>query len=129
MQNDEIQEYTQALQAAEEGQLTIDVHEDENDIIIRTVIAGVKPDEIDIHVTPDLVTIRGERLEPKSTQTTTSHYKEVFWGSFSRSIILPVNVQPNQAKANCVNGILTLTIPKVHGEMRVNVESYDESNS
>lgn len=126
MSEHEFNEYAHALSAAEEGQLAVDVLENTNDIIIRAVIAGVNPSDIDIHVTPDLVTIRGERKAHAQVSGTIAHYEEVFWGSFSRSIILPVHVQPTDANASFSHGVLTLTIPKVHGEMRVKIdETYD----
>lgn len=125
MENDNIQEYTQALQAAEEGQLSVDVYENEEAIIIRTITAGVHPDQIDIHVTPDLVTIRGERKQVQQDNETIAHYQEVFWGSFSRSIILPVHIQPSQAKAQYNHGMLTLTLPKVHDEMHIKIDTYE----
>lgn len=119
-------EYKNALSAAEEGQLAVDVLENASEIIIRAVIAGVKPEDLDINVTPDIVTIRGERINQSSEGDTVAHYEEVFWGTFSRSIILPVHVQPSDAKASFSHGVLTLTIPKVHGEMRIKVnETYD----
>ena len=119
-------DFKQALSKAEEGQLAVDVLENATEVIVRAVIAGVKPDDIDIHVTSDLVTIRGERKAHHKSEDTVAHYEEVFWGAFSRSIILPVHVQPSQAHADFSHGVLTLTIPKVHGEMRVKIEQlYD----
>ena len=123
MSHSDFNEFRKALDAAHEGQLAVDVLENPQDVIIRAVIAGVKPDDIDIHVTPDLVTIRGERNSQHVSGDTVIHYEEVFWGSFSRSIILPVHVQPSEAKASFSHGVLTLTIPKVHGEMRVKVDT------
>ncbi len=107
----------------DEGQLAVDVIETPNEIIIRSAIAGVKPEDIDINVTTDLVTIRGSRTEKKKHRSATIHYSECFWGAFSRSVILPAHVQPSDAKAEFEHGVLTLTIPKVHDEMRVNIES------
>lgn len=126
MSSREFDDFKQALSVAEEGQLAVDVLENTTEVIVRAAIAGVKPADIDIHVTPDLVTIRGERRATHKSEDTVAHYEEVFWGAFSRSIILPVHVQPSQAKAAFSHGVLTLTIPKVHGEMRIKVdETYD----
>ncbi len=104
---------------SEEGQLAVDVIETRDEIIIRATIAGVDPDDIEINVTNDLVTIRGQRDENKKLIGATFHFEECFWGSFSRSIILPHHVNPNDADATFKNGILTLTLPKSHGEMRI----------
>lgn len=110
-------------QQNEEGQLAVDVLETREHIIIRTAVAGVKPEDLDIHVTSDLVTIRGERASGQSHHDATEHYSECFWGTFSRSIILPHAVKPDEAAADLKNGVLTLTIPKARGEMKVEVKS------
>jgi len=104
-----------------EGQLAVDVIETREAIIIRSAIAGVKPEDLDIHVTTDLVTIRGEREAQKEYHAATAHFEECFWGAFSRSIVLPHLVKPDEADASFKNGVLTLTIPKASGEMRVRV--------
>lgn len=106
---------------AEEGQLAVDVIETRQAIIIRATVAGVKPEDLDIHVTGDLVTIRGERKQGRSYHDATVHYAECFWGRFSRSVILPHQVKPDEAEAVLKDGVLTLTIPKAHGEMKVPV--------
>ncbi|MCH8049768.1 Hsp20/alpha crystallin family protein [Patescibacteria group bacterium] len=106
---------------SEEGQLAVDVIETRDAITIRAPIAGVKPEDLDIHVTGDLVTIRGERKQGRSYHDATVHFQECFWGAFSRSIILPHQVKPDESEAVLKDGILTLTIPKVHGEMNVQV--------
>lgn len=109
------------LWKSQEGQLAVDVIETPTEIVIRSAIAGVKPEDIDVHVTSDLVTIRGERQHHKSRHDETIHFEECFWGSFSRSIVLPSHVRPDEAKADMKNGVLTLTIPKARGEMQVRV--------
>jgi len=106
---------------SQEGQLAVDVIETRDTIIIRSAIAGVKPEDLDIHVTSDLVTIRGERTYGKEFHDATVHFSECFWGTFSRSIVLPSHVKADEADASIQNGILTLTIPKAHGEMKVKV--------
>lgn len=105
----------------QEGQLAVDVIETPDQIIIRSAIAGVLPDDLDVHVTNDLVTIRGERKDIQEYRQSTVHFQECFWGVFSRSIVLPTHVKADEADAVVKNGVLTLTIPKAHGEMRVPV--------
>ncbi|RMD51711.1 Hsp20/alpha crystallin family protein [Candidatus Parcubacteria bacterium] len=100
----------------QEGQLAVDVVETPDTIIIRSAIAGVKPQDLDIHITHDLITIRGERKTENKRHDETIHFQECFWGRFSRSIILPVNVRPEEADAVIKNGILTITIPKAQSE-------------
>lgn len=107
------------LWQSSEGQLAVDVIETPTEIIIRSAIAGVKPQDIDINVTSDLVTIRGTRERKKEKHDATVHFEECFWGSFSRSIVLPSHVKPDEADAQMKNGVLTLTIPKAHTEIKV----------
>lgn len=110
----------------QEGQLAVDVIETPDQIIIRSAIAGVKPEDLDVHVTNDLVTIRGERKNIAQIEQSTVHFQECFWGVFSRSIVLPTHVKADEADAVVKNGVLTLTIPKAHGEMVVQVrEEHD----
>lgn len=107
----------------EEGQLAVDVIETRDSIIIRSAIAGVKPENLDIHVTTDLVTIRGSREKNKEISDSTIHFQECFWGTFSRSIVLPAHVNPDGAEAQVKNSVLTLTIPKTQGSLRVEVKN------
>lgn len=94
-----------------EGQLTLDVFRDGNDIIIKSTIAGVSPDEIDISITNDMVTIKGERGKDQKVKGSDYYYQELYWGRFSRSVILPVDIDPDKARASMKNGILTIRLP------------------
>jgi HSP20 family protein len=107
--------------AQREGQLAVDVMETRDKIIIRTAVAGVTPEALDVHVTSEIVTIRGERKTESTSHDTTMHYQECFWGTFSRSIVLPHQVNPDEADAVFKDGVLTLTIPKLRGEMNVQI--------
>lgn len=95
-----------------EGQLTIDVYQTENDIIIKSTIAGVKPEDLDVNINNDMVTIRGERKTEEEVNEESYYYQECYWGSFSRSVILPVDVIADKAEASMKNGILTIRLPK-----------------
>jgi HSP20 family protein len=96
----------------EEGQLTIDVYQTESEIVIKSTIAGVNPEDIDISITNDMVTIRGKRTKDETINTENYYYQELYWGAFSRSVILPVEVDADRAKAIIKNGILTIKLPK-----------------
>lgn len=112
--NDEIKEKNWLEEAeGEEGQLTLDVYQTDFDIVIKSTIAGVSPEDIDINITNDMVTIRGKRIKDEEINTENYYYQELYWGSFSRSVILPVEVDSDKAKANIKNGILTLKLPKI----------------
>ena len=95
-----------------EGQLTIDVYQTDNDVIIKSTIAGVKPEDLDVSIVNDMITIRGERKQEEEIHEENYYYQECYWGSFSRSIILPVDVMPDKIEAAMKNGILTIKMPK-----------------
>lgn len=95
-----------------EGQLTIDVYQTDNDIVIKSTIAGVKPEDLDVSINNDMVTIRGERKNEEKVEGENYYYQECYWGTFSRSVILPVEVIADKAEAAMKNGILTIRLPK-----------------
>jgi HSP20 family protein len=95
-----------------EGQLTIDVYQTENDIVIKSTIAGVKPEDLDVSINSDMVSIRGERKNEEVVNDDNYYYQECYWGNFSRSVILPVDVLAEKAEAAMKNGILTIRLPK-----------------
>lgn len=95
-----------------DGQLTIDVYQTENDIVIKSTIAGVKPEDLDVSINNDMVSIRGERKNEEIVEHGNYYYQECYWGSFSRSVLLPVDVIPEKADAALKNGILTIRLPK-----------------
>ncbi|HRY82704.1 MAG TPA: Hsp20/alpha crystallin family protein [Candidatus Moranbacteria bacterium] len=95
-----------------EGQLTIDVYQTDNDVVIRSTIAGVKPEDLDVSINNDMITIRGERRKDEEVLEENYYYQECYWGSFSRSVILPVDVLPDKIEASMKNGILTIRLPK-----------------
>lgn len=104
-----------------EGQLAVDCIETPKEIIIRSAIAGVRQEDLEIQVTEDLVTIRGQRNLDRVPAHSTVHYSECFWGAFSRSIVLPCRVKTDEADAVLKNGILIITIPKAYGDIKLTV--------
>jgi len=95
-----------------EGQLSCDVHQDQDNIYITSMMAGVDQDDLDIAVSNDMVTIRGVRHADDSVSDGDYYVQECYWGSFSRSIVLPQEVDQNKVKADLKNGVLTVTLPK-----------------
>jgi HSP20 family molecular chaperone IbpA len=95
-----------------EGQLTIDVYQTANDIVVESAIAGVSPEDIDIDVSNDSVSIRGERHRENRVSDEDYFYQECYWGRFSRSVILPQEIDPEHASVSFKNGILTIRLPK-----------------
>ncbi len=99
--------------ATTEGQLTVDVFQTDNDIVIQSTVAGVTSQDIDIAITNDMVTIKGKRESAGSVKTSNYYYQELYWGPFSRSIILPEEIDSDKASASMKNGILTVRLPKL----------------
>ncbi|MDP2696185.1 MAG: Hsp20/alpha crystallin family protein [bacterium] len=97
-----------------EGQLTIDVFQTPQEIVVESPIAGVKPEDLDVQITSESVTIRGRREKEKAVKEEDYFYQECYWGRFSRSIILPQEVDADEAKANLKNGVLTIRLPKIN---------------
>lgn len=97
---------------SEEGQLPIDVYQTQTEIIIQTMVAGVRPEDLDINITREMVTIKGKRDRPIVAQ---SDYfqRELYWGSFSRTILLPSEVEAEEAEAIEKNGLVTVRLPKI----------------
>ena len=109
-----------------EGQLSVDVYQTADEIIVKSTIAGVKPEDLEIYVHNDLLTIRGKREADCVEETTDYFYKECYWGGFSRSIILPVEVQVDKIDAILKNGILTIIMPKSKKSKLINVRVKEE---
>lgn len=99
--------------AQEEGQLTVDVYQTEDEIVIKSTIAGVTAEDMDIAITNDMVTIKGNRKPDEKVRPSDYYYQELYWGPFSRSIILPEEIDSDNAKASMKNGILTIRLPKL----------------
>lgn len=99
-------------ETGEEGELSIDMYQDKDHVVIKSTIAGVSPEDLDITIANDMVTIRGERRQSQEVNKENYYYQECYWGSFSRSIMLPVEVDVDKATAELKDGILTVTLPK-----------------
>ncbi len=96
----------------EEGQLTIDVYQTDTEIVIKSTIAGVKPEDLDVSINNDMITIKGERKIEEEINENNYYYRECYWGGFARSVVLPVDVLPEKIDATLKNGILTIRLPK-----------------
>lgn len=96
-----------------EGQLPVDVHQTASDLIIRAFVAGVRPDELSISIARDKVEIEGSRMEREQTAGPDYFTRELFWGSFSRTIMLPQEVDVEASSASAKDGLLTIILPKL----------------
>jgi HSP20 family protein len=97
----------------EEAELAIDVYQTGTDIVVQTMVAGVKTDDLDITIGRDMVTIKGKREADQNIEDQNYFTKELYWGKFSRTILLPQEVEPEQVEAIEKHGLLTIKIKKV----------------
>jgi len=100
-----------------EGQLSVDVYQTKSELIIQSAIAGINPESLNIVLENDVITIRGNRKKPIEEQGD-YFIKECYWGTFSREIILPVEIDPSRAKASMKQGVLIIKIPKIFREKK-----------
>ena len=109
-------------ESGEEAQLTIDVYQTPTEIIVKSIVAGVKPDDLQISITRDMVTIKGKREENRETVDDDYFYKELYWGSFSRTVMLPQEVDPEEAEAIEKHGLLIIRLPKLDKEKQTKLK-------
>ena len=95
-----------------EGQLSIDVFQDDHNIYILAPIAGVKAGDVDVSITDEVVTIQGQRRSGHEISSEKHFTQECYWGPFSRSYVLPIAVDSELAKASLKDGLLRIEIPK-----------------
>lgn len=98
----------------EEGQLTLDMWQTPDEIVVQTIIGGVKPEDLDVSISHDMVTIRGKREKVKEVSDKDHFYQELYWGTFSRSVLLPQEIDSDEAEASIKNGLLTIKLPKLN---------------
>jgi len=96
-----------------EGQLMVDVYQTPTEIVIKSTVAGVNPEDIDISIVNDMITIKGRRILDENIKNEDYFFQECYWGSFSRSIILPMEIDSDRISATLKNGILTIRLPKI----------------
>jgi HSP20 family protein len=97
----------------EEGELSVDVYQTANEIIIEAMVAGVKPEDLHLSITRDMVTIKGRRDGNTQVNHDDYFYKELYWGTFTRTILLPHEVEIEEAEAVEKHGLLIIRLPKV----------------
>lgn len=110
----------------QEGELPIDMYQTSDAIVIRALVAGVSPEDLDIAITRDMVTLKGQREEMQEAPDEDYYHRELFWGSFSRTILLPEEIIIDEAEAKEKHGLLEITLPKLDKERsaRLTVKSH-----
>ncbi|MCX6820129.1 MAG: Hsp20/alpha crystallin family protein [Candidatus Adlerbacteria bacterium] len=96
-----------------EGELAVDVYQTPTHIIIKAMIAGVRPEDLDVSITRDMVTLRGKRERHTEGTAGDFFFSELYWGAFSRTIVLPQEIEIEEAEASEKHGLLTIRLPKL----------------
>jgi HSP20 family protein len=97
----------------DEGELSVDVYQNPNEIIIKTMVAGVKPEDLDVSISRDMVTLKGKRENERTVADDDYFHKELYWGSFSRTVVLPQEIDVDAAEAIEKHGLLIIKLPKL----------------
>lgn len=105
--------FEQQEENGEEGQLAVDVYQTPEDIVIKTMVAGVRPEDLDISITRDMVTIKGTRESANEATSDNFFFNELYWGTFTRTIVLPQEIEVEEAEAVEKHGLLIIRLPKV----------------
>ncbi len=96
-----------------DGELTVDVYQTTEHIVIKTMVAGVRPEDLDISITRDLVTIKGKREGDRGIRDEDYFIRELYWGSFSRTVTLPEEIDVEESEAVEKHGLLIIKLPKL----------------
>ncbi len=90
----------------------VDMYQTDNEVVVKAALPGIKADEVQINITGDVLTLKGEVKQQDEVKEKAYHIREQRWGTFERTLVLPSNVVADKAKADFENGILTITLPK-----------------
>lgn len=90
----------------------VDMYQTDNEVVVKAALPGIKADEVQINVTGEVITIKGEIKQENESKEKAYHIREQRWGAFERSLVLPTEVVADKAKADFENGVLTITLPK-----------------
>ena len=110
------------------GELLIDLYQTPDELILESTIAGVEPKDLDISIANDMVIISGKRERRERMMIEGFYFQECFWGTFTRSIVLPQEVDADKAKATFKNGMLFIRLPKLERTRikKLRIETEDE---
>lgn len=99
--------------AEEIGELSVDVINGPDNIIVKAMIAGVKPSDVDVDITRDSITLKATRHDEHEIEDENFHQRELYWGTFARTIALPEEVDVDLAEAKEKHGLLVIILPKL----------------
>ncbi|MBI4268529.1 Hsp20/alpha crystallin family protein [Candidatus Uhrbacteria bacterium] len=101
-----------AESSSNDGELLIDMYERDDALVIRSFVAGLEPDHLDISLDGDILTIRGSRAELEEIHDDRFFHRECYWGSFSRSVMIPGEIDRSRIRALFKNGVVYIELPK-----------------
>lgn len=105
--------YHEEEEQGAQGQLPVDVYQTQSEIVIRAFVAGVRADELNVSISRDVIEIDGSRDERDQVADGDYINRELFWGSFERTILLPQEIDVDTATAGTKDGLLTIVLPKL----------------
>jgi|SRR3989344_2649258 len=103
-------------QELEEGQLSVDAYQTSSEIVIQAMVAGARMEDLDVSITQDTIIIKGKRMDARRVDDTDFFERELYWGNFGRTLLLPQEVDPDEAEATMKNGMLTIRVQKLDRE-------------
>lgn len=108
------------------GELAVDVYETPEQVVVQAMVAGVRPEALDVSITREMCTISGRREAPREAGPDEYLHEELYWGAFSRSVVLPEEVEVEEAQANESHGLLTIRLPKINKDLKTQLEIQSE---
>ncbi|QQS60442.1 Hsp20/alpha crystallin family protein [Candidatus Falkowbacteria bacterium] len=115
-------DYEWPLMNEEEGQLAVDIYQTDDFLVVKSTIAGATADDIEVALNEGLLTIKGRRELSEIVPADAYLYRECYWGRFSRSIVLPIEVKSDKVNATLVNGVLTISLPKARRSKQTTIK-------
>jgi HSP20 family protein len=116
-----VEDHWMAMTEEPEGQLSVDVFQKGDNLVVRSTIAGALPQNLEIFLNRDMLTVKGKRMHAETVENRDFFIRECYWGKFSRTIILPSDVNVEETKATLKDGVLTIVMPKVSSSRTVPV--------
>ena len=107
---------------APEGELAVDVYQTNDSIVIQAMVAGVASEDLSVSVTREMVIIKGKREAPKGISPENYFYQELYWGAFTRTILLPAEIETEDVEATEKHGLLTIKLSKIDKERKQTIK-------
>lgn len=104
------------------GQLAVDVYETAETLVVKARTAGVNKEDLDVSISDGILTVSGTLSSGDDTEASNWHIQECYWGEFSRTVALPVQVKEDEAQASLKDGVLSITFPKVQQEQAKKIQ-------